>query len=585
MAVHVRPVLLMLRRCIAVATVVVAVHFLAPAGAAERPERPPAESGSLADQIDGLIDEARELPVAAPADDAEFLRRLYLDLIGTIPPAEETRAFLDDPSTDKRTRLVDRLLASPQHARRMQVWLDVTLMERRGDTHVPSAEWQEYLRRAVLQHSPLHALVPELLAADDTDPARRPASKFYLDRGGELNLLVRDVSRLFLGRDLQCAQCHDHPLVGDYEQQHYYGLLAYLSRSFVFSADNQPTVFAEKGVSDPVKFQSVFSPDDTYETLPRVLESEPPAEPQFPGGQEHVVAPADGVRPIPKYSRREQFARDLACADNRAFALNWANRLWALMMGRGLVDPVDFHHSDNPPSHPELLDLLADELVASGFDMRHLMRSIASSATYGRSSALPDGIDPKTLVPEQYASGPLKPLTPEQLCFSLLEATGIAAAHRAAVQQELTTGDPRLGELLAVDSARERLADEVAEQRVYSRLQGNLGAFISLFGAPGGSPQNNVQSTVHQALFLSNGGPLVGWLAPGSSQLVDRLAKLSDADAIAHELYLSALSRPPNDLERGQVAGFLAARAEELAKAVSELAWALCTSSEFRFNH
>src|SRR5262249_14694321 len=181
------------------------------------------------------------------ASDAEFLRRAFLDLAGTLPTAEQARDFLKDLSPDKRARLIDRLLAGPGYARRMQAAFDALLMDRRPDKHVPAAQWQAFLPAALAENTPYDQLVREILSADGTDPKARAAAKFYLDREGEPHLLTRDIGRLFLGMNLQCAQCHDHPLVRHYRQDHYYGVFAFLNRSFVFTDKAKKfSVFAEK---------------------------------------------------------------------------------------------------------------------------------------------------------------------------------------------------------------------------------------------------------------------------------------------------------------------------------------------------
>src|SRR5262249_17793001 len=147
--------------------------------------------------------------------DAEFLRRIFLDLTGTIPSAVEARTFLSDPTADKRQKLIDRLLASPEHARHLQNVFDVLLMERRPDQQVPRAQWQEFLRPSFAANKPGDELVRDILSADGSDPKTRPAAKFVLDRDAEPVTVTRDISRLFLGMNLTCAQCHDHPVVDD----------------------------------------------------------------------------------------------------------------------------------------------------------------------------------------------------------------------------------------------------------------------------------------------------------------------------------------------------------------------------------
>lgn len=554
------------------------VAFLQPA--ATRAAQP-----SIASRIDAAIEAPLEVPTAARCDDAEFVRRIYLDLLGRIPSPQESRAFLDDPNSEKRDSLIDQLLDNPEHARRMQIWFDVMVMERRRDVHIPSPQWQDYLYQSFLENRPYNELVREILRSDGTDPATRPAAKFFLDRTGDVNLLTRDIGRLFLGRDLQCCQCHDHPLIDDYHQQHYFGLVAFLNRSVLFTAKDKKAYVGEKGVSDLQTFKSVFFPDETHDTQPRVLDRDPLAEPEFPKDQEHLVAPADGVRPVPKFSRREKLALDITAADNRDFAKNTANRLWAMMLGRGLVEPLDLHHSDNPPSHPELLDLLTDALVESGFDLKTTLREIALSETYQRSSLLPPEVDEESVPPESFAVAALRPLTPEQLCFSLLQGLGLSDMQRTAVDTQLQSADPRLNELLAIDPPREELREQLAEQAIYDRLKGNLGGFVSLFGSPPGSPQNQGETTVHQALFLTNSATTNSWLGTGVAGLIHRLTSISDPAAVADELYISIYSRRPTELERGEVLGFLAARADSREAALQEMAWALCMSPEFRFNH
>ena len=148
-----------------------------------------------------------------------------------IPTASQAARFSTILPPYKRHKLIERLLGGPEYARRMQEVFDAMLMERRDDTHVPAVEWQGFLRRALAENRPYDQLVTEILSADGADPQTRAAAKFYLDRLADPNLLTRDVGRMFLGRDFQCAQCHDHPLIDDYKQAHYYGIFAFLNRT------------------------------------------------------------------------------------------------------------------------------------------------------------------------------------------------------------------------------------------------------------------------------------------------------------------------------------------------------------------
>ncbi len=496
---------------------------------------------------------------AAPSSDAEFLRRIYLDLTGVIPTADEVRSFLKDSSPDKRQTLIDRLLASPQHARHFATVLDVMLMERRSDQYVPHAPWLEYLRASAASNKPWDQLVREILSSDGADAKTRPAAKFYLERQAEPNLLTRDISRLFLGTNLQCCQCHDHPRIDDYKQAHYYGLFAFLNRSsLVVDKKLKMAVLSEKADGE-VTFQSVFDPaKKTKSTGPRLPEGPPLKEPPVEKGKEYVVAPAAGSRAVPRFSRRALLGPSLARADNEQFKRNIANRLWALMMGRGLVHPLDLDHSANPPSHPELLKLLADDIAARKFDMRGFLRELALSQTYQRSSEQSSpGKEPE---PASYTVALLKPLTPEQLAWSLMQATGLTAAERQALSKKAT------------------------EDTLYARLSPNVAPFAKAFGNPPGQAQE-FDARLDQALFLANGPTVRGWLTPRPGNLIDRLSKLPNAETLAEELYLSVLARLPSTEERKEVVDFLASRSKDRAAALQDMAWALLASAEFRFNH
>ena len=378
-------------------------------------------AASLHERIDQLLD-ATSLGAAAPlADDATFLRRVTLDLTGMIPSMEELKAFLADPSPDKRAAVVDRLLASPASSRHMARTFDIMLMERRGEKHVKAQEWREYLESSFAANKPWNQLVREILAADGTDERIRPATAFYFYRDGEPNLLTRDVGRIFFGLDLQCAQCHDHPLVDTYFQSDYYGLFAFLGQGFVFTDPEKKVFFAEKAAGD-VTFTSVFTKEQDR-TKPRLPGGFEIVEPVFAPGTEYDVAPdnKEKKRPIPKYSRRAQLAERVGAGQLAAFDRNIANRLWALMMGRGLVEPLDLHHAGNPPSHPELLELLAEQMPLVQYDLRTILRELALTRAYQRSLTLGEDLTQ----PAQQAVATLPALV-QQLAAQKAESDSVA---------------------------------------------------------------------------------------------------------------------------------------------------------------
>src|SRR5436309_6419675 len=276
----------------------------------------------LHERIDELIAANAEFAKAAApiASDEEFLRRVSLDLTGTIPTSADARAFLDDRSPDKRRQLIDRLLASPEYARHMRQVFDVAFMDRRVGKHVTEAAWQEYLRASFAANKPWDRLVREILSADGSDPQTRPAARFALDREGEPHLLTKDVCRLFLGKNFACNQCHDSPVVDAYKQADDYGVFAYLNRSFLFTDKAKQAIYAEKAEGD-VTFQNVFDAAKTTKSAVPHLPGDPAmAEASFAKGQEYVIVPAKDVRPVPKLSRRARLAERLASRDNPLFA-------------------------------------------------------------------------------------------------------------------------------------------------------------------------------------------------------------------------------------------------------------------------
>jgi hypothetical protein len=505
-------------------------------------------------RIDALIAAAHPAP---PAADAEFLRRVTLDLTGTIPTADEVRAFLADRDPAKRTKLIDRLLASPGYARRMADHFDVVFMERRGGNKVAQAAWQEFLRESFAANKPYDQLVREILSADGVDAKTRGPAKFYLDRDLAPDVVTRDIGRIFLGRDLQCAQCHDHPQIADYKQEQYYGVQAFLNRVFLYpKPDDANAVIAEKADGE-VSFVNVFDRSQTKKgTPPRLPGLAPIEDPMLEAGKEYRVAPAKDVRPVPTYSRWARLAEAVTDRANPAFARTAVNRIWALLLGRGLIHPLDLDHSENPPSHPELLELLSDEFAARQFNVKWLVREIVQSQTYQRSSAVPPGFEPEE---GRYDVALLKPLSAEQFAYAVLQATGFTDAERQAQ------------------------GADASDASVQAKLAPHVSVFQRRFGGRGGEPEE-FTATLDQALFLKHGATIRSLIAPRAGNTADRVLKQSDPAAAAEELFLSVLTRLPTDAERAEVAQILS-ESPDRRGIVCELIWALIASTEFRFNH
>ncbi|WP_145228600.1 DUF1549 domain-containing protein [Gimesia algae] len=530
----------------------------------------------LHERIDSALssdDPQFEKQAAAPADDATFLRRITLDLTGSIPAAEKVRAFVADSSTDKRVQEIDRLLASPEYARRMQYVFDTMLMERHPDKHVPAKDWRNYLRHSFRDNRHWDDLVQEMLTVDGTDEKTRPAAKFLLDRELKAEQVTRDLGRLFLGRDLQCAQCHDHPNVNDYLQRHYHGLNAFLSRSYLFrDPKTKKTSIGEKAEGQ-VAFTSVFTKEEV-KTAPRVLDLPEIHDPEIPE-EPYKIKPAKNVRSIPVYSRRLQLADAITSTENQAFQNNIVNRLWAQMMGRGLVEPLDMWHSDNPPTHPEILKLLTAGLQEQDYDLRYLIRELALTQTYQRSSHRKEG--PKSTDEPDYRVGLLKALSPEQLAWSMMQATGVRERTLAGLISKKMKDDPKNGSKITAEPLWQ-------EEAVHDALWRNVDSFTVTFGSVG-AQSSRFDASANQALFLLNGPLIQSWLVPGGNNLTARLKKLESDTEVAKELYLAVFSRFPEESETNQVVEFLKASQLETHQGIPELVWAALASDEFRFNH
>jgi len=422
-------------------------------------------------RIDKALEASRVLPPAPAAADGAFLRRLFLDLTGRIPGPREARLFLEDPAPDKGEKLLDRLLAHPEHFRHMARVFDVMLMERRPDKRVRTDEWRSALAGLFAANRPYNEVAHDVLAADGVDPAGRPQAKFWLDRDVAPDALTRDVGRIFFGMDLQCAQCHDHPSIGDYLQRDYYGLYAFVSRAFPFPPNSQKPVVAERAEGE-VKYSSVFTKVAGM-SRPRVPDGVELDEPRFPKGEEYQVKPNPkdaNVRPVPKYSRRAQLARLVDEATSRAFRRNIANRLWAHMMGRGLVEPLDFHHSDNPPSHPELLETLADAFAAMKYDVRAFLRELALTRTYRRAVEMP--VPPAAVAKEAADRLPALEAEAERLQAAAeksVEAVRKATGDLAEPRNALLTAAEELAAAEAPIAEARKAADSTALARDAAR--------------------------------------------------------------------------------------------------------------------
>lgn len=488
---------------------------------------------AMIQKIDQRIGEKLTQAKLAPAelaDDAEFVRRVYLDLTGAIPRVADARKFLTDTRADKRARLIDQLLASPAHANHLaNHWRSMMLPGGVNFEQINSVVGvQNWLRQRFLENLRYDNLVSELLvstAGDDAGPAL-----YYTSLNLAPEKLASSTARIFLGLQIECAECHDHP-TDHWKQVDFWGYASFFAQ------------LERPANENPGMLQMVLK--DTKSGDVKLPNSETIVLPKFPSGQEPG---ADELG-----TRREKLAVWMASRDNPYLARAVTNRAWSILFGRGLVEPVDDLGDHNPASHPELFDELTQYFIETGFDLRELMRTLAQTQTYQRTSRW----TAENVPHELYAHMPVKALSAEQLYDSL---------NRVLVRRNQ-------GQMPGLN-LRSPLLDPQRQQ------------FLTKMQGQGRSPLE-YQAGILQALTLLNGSDLAEATTSDRSPLLLALdAPVFDEGDRLDTLFLATLSRPPTADERALFLKHLASRqASDRPQAWSDLLWAVLNTAEFATNH
>ncbi len=480
----------------------------------------------MAARIDELLAQRwREEGVkpAPAASDGEFLRRASLDLSGIIPTVHDVRLFLADGSPDKRAKLIDRLLVKPSHAthlanhwRKVMLPADNNAVQFGGD-----AGFYGWLRGQFADNVPYDKLVTDLLVTTGNAQTPGPAL-FYTSLQLKPEELAASTSKIFLGVQIQCAQCHNHPF-DQWTRKDFWGYAAF------FAQLQRP--------ANPQQF--AFQVNDTTTGEVKVPETGEVVPPKFLAGAESPD--------VPEQKRRIRLAVWLTSGQNPYFAKAAVNRLWALLFGRGIVNPVDDLGDHNAPSHPQVLDELTAYFIATGFDVRTLLRTLAATKAYQLSSeSAADAPDR----PELFARMAIKTLTAEQLYDCLLEAM-----------------------------RKREGANQFAGQAVGFRgFDQNRQAFLAKFGVSSQATAE-YEAGIPQALTLMNGRLVREATDLAQSDILVAM----DAPFFADEaervetLFLSTLSRMPTDQERGKFVTYVERRAAEnqRRRALGDVLWAL----------
>ncbi|MGE0607741.1 MAG: DUF1549 and DUF1553 domain-containing protein, partial [Pirellulales bacterium] len=489
--------------------------------------------------IDGLVwDKLRRLAItpSEPATEAAFMRRAHIDVIGRLPSPEETRAFLADTNPDKRAKLVDALLQRPEYADHWATkWADLLRPNPYRVGIKAVFNYDAWIRDAFRQNKPYDQFVRELITARGSN-WQNGAVTMFRDRR-EPDELTTIVSQLFMGVRLECAKCHHHPFES-YGQEDFYGFAAFFGRLGRKGVGLSPPISGGEEIVFTADSGAVKHPLTGEVMLPKPLYGD-------------VVEIPAGEEP------REVLARWLTAADNPYFSQVMVNRVWADLMGRGLVDPVDDIRSTNPPTNGPLLEALAKDFRDGGYDLKKLIRTIATSYVYGLGS-LPN--DRNLTDTRNYSRHYRQRLRAEVLLDAVCDITEIP---------ETFAGVP----------AGSR-ANQIWTTRVTS-------LFLDSFGRPDASQdppcERTAETSVVQVLHLMNSPNLFGKVTHGEGRAARLAASEMSPPQIVEELYLLCYSRLPSDEER-QIGEQLFTEPEAQRKlATEDLLWALMNTPEFVF--
>jgi hypothetical protein len=523
-----------------------------------RPTPPPAtrlvRQNFVDDPIFAKLQRLRITP-SHLSPDAEFLRRVTLDLIGLLPTAEETRSFLASRDPNKREKWIDALLERPEY---VDTWTyrlgDLLRNSRRNLGAKGNAAFHRYLRDAVERNRRWDVVVREMLTSRGSPWDVGPANYYGVGNGPEE--WAENTSQVFLGVRIQCARCHNHPFER-WTQADYYNFAAFFAR--VKSKRGGERGDGAIYVADEGE---VRHPRTNAVMLPRALgvppaSSKSPVESSKAGDESKQKGEPEKSSEEPA-DRREALAEWLTAPENPLFARATVNRLWKHVMGRGLVEPVDDMRATNPASNEAVLQSLADDFVANDYNLKHTLRVICNSTTYQLSSTPnPTNQNDET----QFSRHLVRRLGAEQILDSMVQVTGVP---------EKFSGQP--------PGLR---AAQLPDTAVPSY-------FLDLFGRPARQVvcecEREVAPNLAQTLHIMNGESVNAKIRDPEGRLAKLLATSMTDAQLLEELFLTALTRPPTPRERTNALATIR-EAPSRAEGFADLLWALLNSREFVFSH
>ncbi len=468
------------------------------------------------------------------ADDAVFLRRVSLDLCGRLPTSAEARAFLADTAADKRAKLIDRLLESPDYPAYFAMRWGTILRNSNlaGSTNAAYA-FHNWIKDSIARNRPYDEFVRGIVAAAGEWQESPAINWYWQSRDDQLHQVTADTAQVFLGVRLQCARCHHHP----YErwgQADYYGLAGFFTRLGRKSFGEPPPYFASANVT-------------TGEKDP--LTGKTP-EPKYLDGPVVKFAPEDD----PRHALVDWMTKP----DNPFFARALVNRLWGHFLGRGLYHEVDDLRETNPPSNPELLDALAQDFIKHKFDVKYLIRAIVNSRVYQLSSE-PTPFNKNDR--QNYARYYARRLPAEVLLDAINQTTGTRGNFSGVGSNAR-----------AVDLPHEGFGSY----------------FLDTFDRPrrvtGCECERSTGATLAQVLLLGNSDEIESKIAAGDGKLAKLLKEKKPIREIVEELYLSAYARRPSAEEMKRTLAHVEGAANK-QQALEDVLWAILNTKEFMFNH
>lgn len=481
---------------------------------------------------------SKQVKTAKKADDAEFLRRLYLDTVGTVPEADETKSYVANPASDKDKYLIEKIVKTPEFdkfwSERLSNWMLGYSIENQTRKFIDKPAFREWIEEKLKANTPMTEIVKEVISADGNakEVPQTAYSIVYAFNRNNREQAIADISnqtsRLFLGTRISCAQCHNHPF-DKWTQENFYQFAAYYTKTAV----------------------KVIKNDDMKKEYEVELQDKPVALPYNPEafrgkGKILPIFPFDGTEPENR-NWRDELAKKIV--NNDQFAVAFVNRVWKWMFGKGIVEPVDDFNEKNVPVIPDLLKDLAADFKANNYNLRYLIKSVVSTKVYHISSKK-DGVSENAY--DTFGIMTLKPLSPEQFVNTVMRVTGVDKFSEAKQKGRIR------------DFSTEFVSKLLMSDQMDAEAAGSVQLSLTLL---------NDEIPFYRGTKV-NGGGMMDQIMKSGQSLDDRI----------RTMFLTVFSRQPTGEELAMSFNFMR-KAKKESEGLEDLFWVLVNTNEFFFNH